>query len=1633
MAQKVTNQELSYSEIISRITTLATKKLSAEQAQMVTAFVQQYYSNVSVEDLNVRLIEDLYGAMLSHWNLIYQRKPGECKIRIYNPSFEQNGWESAHTIIEVTMDDMPFLVDSLRMEIFREGFSIHFMIHLGGMKLRRDADGHVLEVLPMDSSDKSIRAEAPIYIEIDRQTDPEVLSTLQENLYRVLNDVRSTVEDWPKMRAHMQQALEDLANYPSCLDPDDVAESKFFLSWLLEDHFTFLGCRDYRLVGKGDDVALEVIPGTGMGVLRNESKTTGRRKLSSLPPEAIELAMSQQVLVISKTNTKATVHRPVYTDYIGVKRFDKDGTPCAEQRFIGLFTSTVYNTHPKDIPFIRRKVALVMQNSKLSPTGHGGKELLDILTTLPRDDLFQATTQELTDLGIAILHIQQRPRIRLFVRRDAYNRFVSCLVYVPREQFNTDLRETMQNILLREFNGTEITFSPLFSESVLARVHYQIRTDPKVPLEYDVKAIEAKLIEAGRTWQDDLRDNLIEYYGEEKGTEYANKYAKAFPASYREDFSVRTAVYDIDHMEKLSLEHPLEMTFYRTLDEVDGRGGKLRLKLFQSNNPIALSDVLPMLENMGLRVIEERPHEVTCKGNHIWINDFGLVYVQEGQLDVEIVSSIFQEAFARIWMGEVENDGFNRLVLGAQLSWRETVILRAYTKYLRQIGFTFSQAYIEAALAKNTEIVKQLVELFKLRFDPTLQASSSKECAALEQKIATNLDAVANLDEDRILRRLLEVIRASVRTNYFQHDEQNRPKFHLSFKLNPAEITDLPLPRPLYEVFVYSPRVEAIHLRAAKVARGGIRWSDRREDFRTEVLGLMKAQQVKNAVIVPYGAKGGFVVKNFPAEATRDAIMNEVIACYQTFMRGLLDITDNIKQGAVIPPNDTVRYDDDDPYLVVAADKGTASFSDIANSISAEYDFWLGDAFASGGSAGYDHKKMAITARGAWESVKRHFRTLGINPDQQDFTVIGIGDMSGDVFGNGMLRSRHIQLLAAFNHMHIFLDPNPDAEKSFAERERLFNLPRSGWDDYDQSILSAGGGVFRRSLKAIPLSAEVKQRFGFTVDTMEPNQLIRALLQAEVDLLWNGGIGTYVKAKTESHMDAGDRSNDAVRVNGEDLRCRVVGEGGNLGFTQLGRIEYALKGGLNYTDFIDNSAGVDCSDHEVNSKILLNGIVASGDMTLKQRNELLFAMTSEVADLVLQDNYCQTRAINLATSQAVIDFQLYKQYLDDLVRDGKIDRELERLPDEKTLLERKASGVSFTRPEIAVLLSYTKMLIKADLLASDVPEDAYLSQALVTAFPKPLREKYHTAMEHHSLRREIIATQLSNYMVNDMGITFTYRMQNETNASVDSILRGYAIAREIFGLEQLIALLENLDYSVPAEVCYQMMAKVVRLVRRSARWFLRGQPGYLQDVSATVKTFQDGIADLNGILSDLLVGNIREQWQSTIQELQQLGVAPAIAIRISDVAVQYTLLDIIDAANTHGFRVKDVATVYFALGNQLELDWLRERITNQAATSYWELLARASLRDDLDIQQRNLTIAVLQGASQAPATQASIDTWAERHEAFLPRWQQLLTELRNAPNLEFIMFSVAARQLAELVQASIAALNGKKGSEKGDI
>ena len=1607
-----TQPEQAKAEILQQIVATINEKVPEDRREQVEEFARQYYQRLAPEDLLELEPDDLYGAVLAHWRLAHRRQPGEAKVRVYSPRFEEHGWRSRHSIVEIVTDDMPFLVDSVAMELNRNGLVIHLPIH-PVIAVRRDEAGGLVEVLPLDADD-GIR-ESYLHFEVDRQSEPEVLDRLRAEVERILADVKASVEDWSAMREQVRSILAELDERPPPVDEAELAEARALLEWIEDHHFTFVGYRSYDLVQQDGADMLRPVPGTGLGILRQGQTKTASGSFAKLPPEARRLAREPHILVLTKANSHSTVHRPSYLDYIGVKRFDEQGEVVGERRFLGLYTSAAYNRNPRDIPVLRRKVAKVLERVGLPRYSHDWKSLLNILETFPRDELFQIADDQLFETAMGILRLEERRRVRLFMWHDDYGRFVSSLVYVPRDRYTTTVRRRIEVVLHEAFPGASFDFQVWLSESVLARLHFIIRLPPGEMPSYNAKELEAKLANVTRSWNDELHTLLLELHGEEEGNALYTSYGEAFPPAYVDDFPARNAVYDIQRMEDLAELGGLNMNLYRPLEAPPGT---LRFKLFWADRPLPLSDAVPMLEDMGVEVVEERPYELHPPGQGpVWIHDFGVTYTGEGDVDLSRVRDVFQDAFAAILRGEAESDGFNRLVLRARLTWRQIVVLRAYCKYLRQTRLAFSQTYMEQALASNPQIARWLVELFESRFDPAQSDSAESRAEELRERLADSIDRVANLDEDRILRSFLGLVEATLRTNYFQQGVDGDPKPYLSLKLDPAQVPSLPKPRPMYEVFVYSPRTEAVHLRGGKVARGGIRWSDRREDFRTEILGLMKAQMVKNAVIVPVGAKGGFVVKQPPAEGGREALMDEVVACYSTMMRGLLDITDNRVGGKVVPPADVVRYDEDDPYLVVAADKGTATFSDLANSIAQEYGYWLDDAFASGGSAGYDHKKMGITARGAWESVKQLFRETGVDTQSTDFTVVGIGDMSGDVFGNGMLLSRHIRLVGAFNHLHVFLDPDPDPEVGFAERERLFALPRSSWSDYDTAKISEGGGVWPRSAKSIPLSVPVRRALDVQAEALPPNELISAMLRAPVDLLWNGGIGTYVKAARESHADVGDRANDAVRVNGGELQARVVGEGGNLGFTQLGRIEYALHGGRINTDFIDNSGGVDCSDHEVNIKILLNQVVGDGDMTRKQRDKLLADMTDDVAASVLQDNYRQVQAISVTEAQAPQLLDEHARLMRHLERAGRLDRRLEFLPNNEELAERRATGRGLTRPELAVLLAYAKIVLQDELVGSDVPEDEYLADDLERYMPPKLREKFRKQLRRHPLRRDIIATYVTNSMVNRAGSTFANRLRDETGARPTDVARAYTVAREVFDIRRLWKDLATLDTVVPAEVQLELQAEGRKMIERSALWFLRNrrQP---MDIAATVSHFAPGIASLAQELPKLLAPADSESLDQMAERFTGAGVPPELATRVASLDALFSGLNVIEVATACGETVETVAAVYFALGYKLDLHWLRDQIAKLPAETHWQTLAQGALRDDLYSEQRELTIEVLKRGTEDGAedkgAETLIDAWMEENRSAVERTNAILSDLKEADTLDIAMISVALREIRNL-------------------
>ncbi|HEY3238173.1 MAG TPA: NAD-glutamate dehydrogenase, partial [Acidimicrobiia bacterium] len=1314
--------------LIERAAAHARARLAGPQGEMVAQFLHRYWERVAPEDLAGRDPVDVYGAGLAHLHLAEKRALGGPRVRVYTPAFEEHGWASPHSVVEVTTDDMPFLVDSVSMELSRQGVGLHLVVH-PVLPVNRDEDGRLTGV-----GGQGAVPEAFLHVEVDRQPSPTRMGELRDGLLRTLGDVRAAVEDWPDMRAQALAMVAELQERPPPVDPDVVAEARDLLRFLADDHFVFLGFRDYDLVTRDGETVLQPVPGSGLGILR-EAELAPSQSFSRVPTHLRDRAvMAGQPITLTRSSSRSTVHRPGALDYVGVVRYDASGAATGERRFLGLYTSAVHKAPTAEIPVMRRTVQAVLDRAGFPPASHNGKALVEVLEAYPRHELFEVAPDELYDTAMGILALQERQRVRLFARRDRFARYWSCLVYVPLERYTQAVRGRITEILMSAFSGTAFEYHAQVGESVLARLHFVVHTDPEAHPPPDLEMVEDRLAEAARSWADDLTEAVLEHHGEERGVPLLGRYAQAFPAAYRADFPARAAVADVDRIESLGAGADLALSLTHPLEEADGL---LRFKLFQAARPVPLSDVLPALENMGVRVIDQRPYEVRPReGTTVWIHDFGLAppaagtvaLMSPGDLDGDVLRENFSDAFAAVWRGEAENDRFNRLVLRAGLTWREVAVLRAYARYQRQAGSTFSQSYVANALAANPHVARLLVELFHARFDPDRHLDPADEASVLTKRLEAAIDAVASLDQDRILRSFLALVQATLRTNWFCGRQ------HVALKLDPTAIPDLPLPRPRFEIFVCSPRVEGVHLRGGRVARGGIRWSDRPEDFRTEILGLMKAQMVKNAVIVPVGAKGGFVVKR-PGD--------DVAECYRIFVSGLLDVTDNIVDGEVVTPVRVVAHDGDDPYLVVAADKGTATFSDLANSIAAEHGFWLGDAFASGGSSGYDHKKMGITARGAWESVKRHFRELGVDLETTPVTAVGIGDMSGDVFGNGMLLSEQLRLVAAFDHRHVFLDPDPDPAAAYAERERLFRLPRSTWADYNSDLISEGGGVFPRAAKSIPLSPQVRQALAVDDESLTPHEVVRAILRAPVDLLWNGGIGTYVKAAAETHADAGDKANDAVRVDAAQLRARVVAEGGNLGFTQRGRVEYALAGGRIHTDAIDNSAGVDCSDHEVNIKVLLDTVVADGELTGKQRDRLLAGMEADVAAMVLRDNYDQTAALANALAQSGSMVDVHARYLRRLEAEGKLDRALEFLPSDEVLAQRRSNGAGMVAPEFAVLLAYTKIDVAAQLLASDVPEDPWLGGELTAYFPPQLADqRFADALRRHPLRREIVAARV---------------------------------------------------------------------------------------------------------------------------------------------------------------------------------------------------------------------------------------------------------------------------------------------------
>ncbi len=1584
-----------------------------------------FYRYVDPNDLAGRGPEAVVGAVTHAIDTARRRAPEEAVVRVVNPTVAANGWTCGRTVVCIVTDDMPFLVDSVSAELNRLGVGIHLVVH-PIVAVSRDETGRLLQADPPGTGLDSARAALPgagrisgneswMHIEVAWQPDEAALAAIEENLQRILSDVRRAVHDWPRMVAAARGlAAELVAEPPRGVGPDQVEEAIDLLNWLANDHFTFLGYREYRLTGQDRgpaELTLVEEAGSGLGLLRSERLDSV--SFSDLPPAVRQKALEPRLLIATKANSRSTVHRRVYLDYVGVKMFDRFGAVVGEHRFIGLLSASAYTQSVEGIPVINRKVRRVRQILGFSRGSHGGRDLMAFLETFPRDELFAIDTDELATLAEAALNLKERRATRLFVRRDTYERFLSCLVYLPRDRYTTDVRLAIQAILMEAVGGATVDYTTRVTESVLARLHIVVRMarGQSVP-QVDVDALEAQIANAVLSWDDELSLALVAATSEAAAHALLIRYPEGFPQAYRAITSANEAVADIAEIEKLSEQAPLRVSLQPAVAG-SGEQANARLKLY-SLSDISLAEVLPVLSSLGVLVVSEQPLRLTRSDpdgtpGAAFIFDFGLYSVGAARLGG--VRRMWEQAFLACWDGYAEHDGFNALVTEAGLEWRRISVLRAYSRYLRQTGSTFSQEYIESAMLANPRIASLLVQLFYARFAPDMVADREARSEELSTQIIRALDDVASLDQDRILRSFLDLISATLRTNHFQPD---RPA--LALKLEPAHLRELPEPRPKFEVWVSSPRVEGVHLRFGEVARGGLRWSDRREDFRTEILGLVKAQAVKNAVIVPVGAKGGFFAKRLPDPGVdRDAWIAEGIAAYRIFIGSLLDITDNRVGTEVVPPERVVRHDGDDPYLVVAADKGTATFSDIANAVAAEYGFWLGDAFASGGSAGYDHKAMGITARGAWESVKAHFRVVGPDIDTETFTAVGVGDMSGDVFGNGMLLSENLRLVAAFDHRHIFLDPDPDPAVSRAERQRLFDLPRSSWGDYSANLISAGGGVFRRTAKSIPISSAAAAALGLAGGprALPPNDVLRAILSAPVDLLWNGGIGTYVKASTESNTDVGDRANDAIRVNGADLRARVVGEGGNLGLTQLGRIEAARAGVAVNTDAIDNSAGVDTSDHEVNIKILLDRVVAAGDLQPEERDPLLRSMTDDVAAMVLKHNVDQNVLLTFEAHHGAAMIPAIGRLIRSLERTAGLDRELEFLPSDAGLAALASEGGKLTNPELAVLIAYTKLDLKAGLLASTLPDEGFTAPWLERYFPEVLSARFGEHLDGHPLRREIIATSLVNEMVNRGGVTYAMRAAEESGAGPAEIARAFAVSCGVFGLYDLWARIDAQGGIAPAQALNALRAEVQRLLDRSTRWLLQTRGGTL-DVPAEIERFRSAVVELSGEIPMDLIGVEHERLDRRIDDFVTARAPVDLAIEVAALLDVFSLLDIVEVSRRTGEDPTTVAALYFTISERYEVDRFLGRITGLPRRDRWSSLARSALRSDLYGALASLTAKVVRATPEGGEPVDRVISWEERYAEGLGRARATLTEIGALEEFDLATLSVALRVIRTL-------------------
>lgn len=1624
MPDKFTQDNQKY---ITKIISYGEGKIGKKLSETLENFIRNFYTGSEVKYLENTNVDVLFDIAYSAFEFALSKDKLR-KTRVFNPENEVNGYKTDKTIIEVNSDDMPFILDSIINYLYQDDRVLHQVIH-PTLSVERDAKGKLTKVA---DDAKGGKLESFIHIQIGHISDKGELEKISKDLENILECVNYAVVDWKPMLAKAEESITRLKNTNKGADAAELTEAVAFIKWAVDKNFIFLGYRDtdYK-----KDKSVMLNHTSELGVFRSVINKEYDSKIQGIPLNSELLLKSTKPVEITKSSRRSVVHRAVPMDYIGIKKYDEKGNVVGEERFIGLFTSKVYFQSAHDIPIIRKKIENIIERSGFAPSSHNGKALTAVLEGHPRDELLQSTEEELYEIGMGIVSLSEKPATRIFIRKDRFLRFYSCILFIPRDFFTTQLREKIQHILESELKGNVMDYYTSVTDSPLARVNVLVRAIPegqasdylhqnnalKELPQIDIDRLQQKIEEKTNSWVDGLNKKLVERFGDIEGEQIFRNYSKSFPEGYKDMYHPGGASIDIQKIEYVYKTNDIALSLYFDLYHLEkDNEDQFQLKLFSLGERITLSDILPIIENMGFHAVDEITFKIKPKHKegHVWVHHFKLQLDKSNEIGDEHVTikdikEIFEETLMLIWKKGIESDSLNQLVSRAALNWRSINVLRAYTKYILQLRFPYSKEFIFNVLCKYPHISKQLVEYFNTKFNTSVNDSTrAGKMEEVEKQIKEGLQTVSSVAEDKVINQVFETMKATLRTNFFQKDEKGNYKNYASFKIRSADVPNMPKPKPYAEIFVFSYDVEAIHIRFGKVARGGLRWSDRHEDFRTEVLGLVKAQQVKNSVIVPVGSKGGFVVKH--PKSDKAEYSKQGIECYKTFLSGLLDITDNIVAGKIVPPTDVVRHDADDPYLVVAADKGTATFSDTANGLSQKYGFWLGDAFASGGSAGYDHKKMGITAKGAWVCVIRHFQEMNRDCMKEDFTCVGIGGMAGDVFGNGLLLSRHYKLVGAFNHVNIFIDPNPDPEKSYKERERLFTKGDSSWADYDLKTISKGGGVFMRSAKTIPLSKEMKAMFGTEENEMTPDNMIRRLLTAPVDLIWNGGIGTYVKASSETNEQVGDKANDNLRVNGNEVKAKVIGEGGNLGFTQKGRIEYAMSGGRLNTDAIDNSAGVDCSDHEVNIKIAMRAAIDKGKLNIEERNKILANMTDEVADLVLRDNELQSLAVTIMENQKNKIIEDNIRLMQFLEKEGRLDRPIEFLPTNENLYQRAAAKQGITRPELAVLLAYAKLYVFDDLISSGLPDDAYLVADLNLYFPTAMRERFKEEIESHQLRKEIITTFVCNSIVNRTGTTFYTRMKEETGMKGCDVARAYTVVRDSFGLRQIWEEIEAAQPHITLNTMMDLYNEIDVLMERACSWFLRNCSQPL-NTGNLVETYRPAISDILKNLDSMINQTARENRDSKMNSFVERKVPKELAIKIASLDALASAPDIVLVAQKTGIPTSMVGQVYFEIGDRFKIGWLRLEARKLFSDSHWDNMALKTLVGTFYDKQMKLTEDVLQTAYNKDSYELTIDKWFTDKKKSITRYNNFMQDLKAQDRTSQAMLTVAVERVGAIL------------------